>query len=110
MDVIFHLDSAAKWPVALSNITNYLAAARAANTPGQVELLINGAPVTDATTTSTIDLAPLIEAGVTVAVCANAMRSHQVTAAQLQRGLTIVPAGVYELALRQHAGFAYIKP
>ncbi|WP_203623160.1 MULTISPECIES: DsrE family protein [unclassified Lacticaseibacillus] len=110
MDTIFHLDEATKWPTVLSNIPNYLAAAKEAGVSGQVELLINGAPVVDATIGSTIDLKPLVAAGVTVAVCHNAMASHHVAEADLQPGLTVVPAGVFELAKRQHEGYAYIKP
>ncbi|MFD1393809.1 DsrE family protein [Lacticaseibacillus jixianensis] len=110
MNTIFHIDESAKWPTVLSNVPNYLAAAKAAGVQGQVELLINGAPVVDAKTGSAIDLAPLVKAGVTVVVCHNAMASHHVAEADLQPGLTVVPAGVFELAKRQHEGYAYIKP
>ncbi|WP_262314796.1 DsrE family protein [Lacticaseibacillus parakribbianus] len=110
MNVIFHLDEPSKWPIALGNVTNYLAAAAAQGSVGQVELLINGPAVLGATKAGGQPLAPLVAAGVTVAVCANAMKSHTITAAALQPGLTVVAAGVFELALRQHAGYAYIKP
>ncbi|KRN25129.1 DsrE family protein [Lacticaseibacillus camelliae] len=110
MNTIFHIDESAKWPTVLSNIANYQAAANAAGLSGKIELLINGAPVVDAKTTSQIDLQPLVAAGVTVAVCRNAMVSHQVNENALQPGLTVVPAGVFELAKRQHEGYAYIKP
>lgn len=110
MNTIFHIDEPAKWPTVLSNIPNYLQAAKAAGAVGQVELLINGPAVADTKTDSTVDLRPLVESGVTVAVCHNAMNSHGITEAQLQPGLSVVPAGVFELAKRQHEGYAYIKP
>ncbi|WP_225047060.1 DsrE family protein [Lacticaseibacillus kribbianus] len=110
MNVIFHLDEPAKWPVVTGNIVNYLKAAADQGVSGQVELLINGPAIEGARRGSDQVLAPLLEAGVEVAACANAMASHQIAAANLQPGLTVVPAGVFELARRQHEGYAYIRP
>lgn len=110
MDVIFHIDESSKWPVVFGNIKNYLKTAQDQNVSGQVELLINGEPIVQAKAGSDIALSELTALGVEVAVCNNAMRSHAITVAELQPGLTVVPAGVFELAKRQHEGFAYIKP
>lgn len=110
MDVIFHIDEREKWPVVQSNIVNYFEEAANQEILGKTELLVNGAAVLDVVSDSAVKLADLINLGTDIAICANAMRSHGVTADQLQERLRIVPAGVVELVERQHDGFAYINP
>ena len=40
----------------------------------------------------------------------NALAANHLTAADIYQFITIVPAGVVELAQKQTEGFAYIKP
>ncbi|WP_155287514.1 DsrE family protein [Lacticaseibacillus zhaodongensis] len=108
-DVIFHIDESAKWPTLLSNVQHYREWLRSQNDASALEVLVNGAAVADTTVGSAVDLSALAQMA-TVAVCANSMSQRQITRNQLQAGLTVVPAGVVELAQRQHQGYAYIKP
>ncbi|MFD1430446.1 MULTISPECIES: DsrE family protein [Lacticaseibacillus] len=110
MDVIFHIDEPAKWPVVLSNLHNYITAATDEGVLGEIELLVNGSAITGVTQASSVAFADLQELGVTVAACSNAMRGHAITSGELKPGVLVVPAGVVELVKKQHAGFAYIKP
>lgn len=110
MNVIFHIDEPEKWTEVLSNVSNYLQEAHKQGTTGQVEILVNGTAIISVETASGVDLAPVLDAGVTIAACANAMAAHQVEPSTVQDGVTVVPAGVYELAKREAEGFEYIKP
>ena len=47
---------------------------------------------------------------VTFIACNNALAANHLTAADIYQFITIVPAGVVELAQKQTEGFAYIKP
>jgi len=42
-------------------------------------------------------------------VCAVAMQNHNIDKSQLIPGVEIVPDGIYEIVLKQHQGWAYIK-
>lgn len=42
-------------------------------------------------------------------VCQVAMKNNNVDRSQLIRGVETVPDGIYEIVLRQHDGWAYIK-
>ena len=109
MNVIFHIDQSAQWPLLIANVHNYRHWLQEQGEAATIEVLINGPAVLDAKLGSDIDLAPLIVDSL-IAVCANSLRGHDLTASDLQPGLVVVPSGVIELAQRQHNGFAYIKP
>ncbi|MCI1986477.1 MAG: DsrE family protein [Lactobacillus sp.] len=109
MNVIFHIDDSKKWPTLLNNVQHFREWLQAQSDNSTLEVLINGEAVSDAVLDSPIDLS-LLARTVNIAVCANSMHQRQLTKAQLQDGVTMVPSGVVELAQRQHHGFAYIKP
>ena len=52
----------------------------------------------------------LLENGVVIAACQNALNAQKIIKEDLIDQITIVPAGVVELVIRQNEGFAYIKP
>ncbi len=110
--VIFHVDDAALLPLALGNAANLRAYDESQGQPCTAELLVNGPAVT-ALVPAGEQAAALEKAmaeGLTVAACANALRANGLTAPELLPGVTVVPAGVVELAERQAQGWAYIKP
>ena len=53
---------------------------------------------------------PHYQKHVTFTACNNALAANHLTAADIYQFITIVPAGVVELAQKQTEGFAYIKP
>lgn len=109
MNVIFHIDETAKWPVLLSNVQHFQEWLAAQSDNSTLEILINGEAVSGALSGSDIDLG-LLARSVNVVVCANSMHQRNLKQTQLQGGIDVVPSGVVELAQRQHHGFAYIKP
>lgn len=52
----------------------------------------------------------LIDAGVVVAACRNTLTGKQIDLDELNRGVTVVPAGIGELVRKQRAGWAYVRP
>ncbi len=49
------------------------------------------------------------QSGCSIAICANALAAKLIGQSELMDGLTVVPAGVYELVRLQESGFAYVK-
>ena len=94
--------------IAESNINNFLKAVDKA----KAVLLFNGpgARFCRADHGATVNLAALLESGVRVCVCNNALRANEIGPDDLTQGVEIVPAGVVELVDLQNDGWAYIKP
>lgn len=67
-----------------------------------ISTLAKGSPVAD-------QIAALQQKGVHFVACQNAMRAHNIAAADLLPGVTSVPVAVVELVTKQEAGWAYIK-
>ena len=108
MKVIFHVDEPEKWQLALENVRNFLNAEPEA----EIEVLANSAGVKFyIQEASTNDLfVELVGEGVLFAACNNALRKFGFRKEELPKAVSVVPAGVVELAERQEKGFAYIKP
>ena len=113
MEAVFHVDTAdgAVFSLALGNIANYLAALPDA--ARRVTLLANGKAVVlfrQGGHPEENALRELLDRGVTVAVCANALKKNGMDRSELPEGCTVVPAGIVELVRLQNEGYAYIKP
>ena len=119
MKVIFHVDELEKWSTALTNIKNLIDYCETEGVEREIELLANGEAVKFLTTLPVDSakaaglegaVADLAGRQVTVAACNNALNKYQIGRELLLPCVTVVPAGVVELAVRQEQGFAYIKP
>ena len=112
-DLCIHLDvnEAGMLGFALTNIANYMAAL-----PGEtykVRLVANGPAVQlfrRETCPHAQRIAELAAAGVTFALCANALRVFSVAKEELLPACEVVPAGMVELVRLQREGYAYIRP
>lgn len=116
MQVIFHIDEPVKWPMVAGNVKNLLNYyADQQQQSVRVEVLVNG-PAVEATAQGSQQaptaVTEILAAGenVTLAVCQNALNGLAIKPERLVAGVTIVPAGVVELAEKQAAGYQYIKP
>lgn len=110
MNVIFHIDESAKWPMVLNNVQHYQEWLTAHHVNAEVEILANGDAVAAAVQGSEVDLSTVANSNTNVSVCANSLKQRHVDQDSLQPGLNVVPVGVIELAQKQQAGFAYIRP
>lgn len=108
--VVFHLSDLDKWPVALANAKNLIAASQEI----EVEVLVNSRAVAAFATPESMEwseqLAALQALGVQFLVCANSLKEHQIGPSNLPQGILTVPVGVLALVEKQAEGYAYIKP
>lgn len=112
--VIFHINESDKWNTILNNVSNLLKAF----SKEQVEIIVlaNGESVRyyESEPISTNDHAQamkeLSEKGVHFVACNNALKGRKIAKDALYPFIETVPAGVQELVIRQHEGYAYIKP
>ncbi len=110
--VIFHVDEMEKWKLVLANTRNLINAFQDSNVI--VEVLANSDAVQFLVTTNqnedTLKVLKDLSNTVHFAVCNNSLRSLGLTPGNLLSFVTIVPSGVAELTIKQHDGYAYIKP
>ena len=105
MKIIFHVDELTKWQLC-GNVTNMSNYYQVQNIDYQIEVLANS----EAVIAYQLDYDHEIKKHVTFTACNNALAANHLTTADIYQFITIVPAGVVELAQKQTEGFAYIKP
>ena len=114
LKVIFHVDDAARWPLALGNAENLLRAAKEKREEIEVEILANAVAVRQYVQQPSLEvqqqMCELSQQKVQFAACNNSMHAQSISPASLLPFVQVVPAGVLELAERQSQGYAYIKP
>lgn len=106
--VIFHVDELVKWPLVLANARNFLAI----EPDAKIEILANSEAVKFlALEAKESDIfQELVGNHVVFAACHNAMVKFAIPAEALAKDVVVVPAGVVELAKKQHQCYAYIRP
>ena len=104
-------NDAARWGMALANAKNAQDAVGGADKV-DIEIVSNGPSVqllrSDSPIASRIDEAS--KSGVKVVACETAMRVMKLEKSDMQSSVAFVPAGIIELANRQQAGWAYVRP
>lgn len=111
INVVFHVDEVEKWDLALANAHNLLAGIERERS--KVEILINGEAVkifASAEERTLRKMKILSEGGVAFRICQNSLRAHGIDETALPGFISPVPIGVLELAEKQLAGYAYIRP
>ena len=111
MDIVFHLSSGQSMagPEAIANVSNLLADETVDH--DAVALVANGGGVQHlrADTDHADRIRALIERGVDVYSCQNAMNAQGLTSDDLVGGVETVPSGVGGVANLEADGFLYIK-
>lgn len=114
MKILLHVDENEKWNLALENGANVFAYDVAEGEAFDLELVANGAAVealVQGADGETVErMAELHDRGAVLAACGNALRKRGISRESLYDFITVVPAGVVEIARRQSEGYAYIKP
>ena len=116
MNVLFHIDQLAHWHMTVTNVKNMMEFGKDQNIQFTIEIVANG----EAVKYLTVDnpgqeqLAEQFKIicgnGVQIAACNNALKANDIKPSSLLPFITIVPAGVVEIAMKQEAGYSYIKP
>lgn len=111
--VLIHVDEMEKWKLALGNCRNLLNALQ--NSDLVIEIVANSEAVqalvrSESNQDHKLALAGLAQDNVIIAACNNALISFGIDTSSLYDFVNVVPSGVAELTIKQHLGFAYIKP
>lgn len=115
MKILFHVDDTDRLSMAATNATNAVKYVQDNELTLEAEIVVNGEAVTGLVRRCIEEplyqrLQKLSDGQVRIAACQNALNAHQLSKEDLCDFVTIVPAGVIELAQRQEEGYAYIKP
>lgn len=105
MLVIFHLNEMERSNHCYSNINNLLKESEVE----EIRVLINGEPVKVTVKHFDQRLKDLVDSGVYITVCQNALDSNHINKEGLEDGVIVVPSGVFELMKRQEQEYSYIK-
>ncbi|SFQ95967.1 DsrE family protein [Desulfoscipio geothermicus] len=127
LKVLFHLNEPEKWQGTFSSIINFVKDVGQEN--ADIEVVANGAAVSafsekcriagGSGETSTScgkatgelyeEMNKLAQMGIRFVACRNALRMHSLDENMLPPFITVVPAGITEIAKKQAEGYAYIK-
>lgn len=110
--VIFHIDEMSKWNLLLANVNNLK---KELNDSVLIEVLANSEAVkyfiqSNMDENSYSKVMRLVKQDVQFIVCNNSLKSNDINPESLIPNVKVVPSGVVELTLKQHDGYAYIKP
>lgn len=111
VQVIFHIDEIAKWPMVLANVKNLLKVVDKQSS--KIVVLANAKAVSAYTTADGEYLSAmqaLSQNGVSFEACKNSLTGLKIEPHLLSDFVTVVNVGVLELIEKQTAGYAYIRP
>ena len=115
MKILFHVDDTERLNMAATNAANAVKYAQDSKLMLVAEIVVNGEAVTGLVRRCIEEplyksMKKLSDGQVRIAACQNALNGHQLSKEDLCDFVTVVPAGVIELAKKQEEGYAYIKP
>ncbi|HEY9145699.1 MAG TPA: DsrE family protein [Thiobacillus sp.] len=99
----------ATWNLALNNIKNFQAATKG---EAKVELVAYGPGIGMLTADSEVAdrVSEAVAGGTKIVACGNTMKAKNLTKADMNPNVGIVPGGVVEIMDREMEGYAYIRP
>ncbi|MFZ5643750.1 MAG: hypothetical protein ACOY46_09190 [Bacillota bacterium] len=129
LKVLFHINEPERWQRVLTNITNFI------NDAGQdnvdVEVVANGGAVVGYAAQDRLEcgcsgkdsavcgkpegklleeMKRLAGMGISFTACRNALKMNSMDESTLPPFVTVIPAGITEITVKQGGGYAYIKP
>lgn len=127
LKVLFHVNEPERWQRTLVNVKNFTQDVGREN--AEIEIVANGAAVSayfdqcrlersSGKITTTCgktngelleEMNKLAQMGVRFIACRKALRMHSLDEGMLPAFVTVVPAGITEIAKKQAEGYAYIK-
>ena len=111
MKVVMQVSDAnpATWNLALNNVKNFQAATKG---QAKIEIVAYGPGIGMLTADSEVAnrVTEAVDSGVKVAACGNTMKAKNLTKADMNPKVDIVPGGVVEIVTREMEGYSYIRP
>lgn len=112
MKVLLHINDPVRWPMVIVNAVNFIKDVGIEN--AELEVIANADAVSGYLTPADDDLltkmSALAEDGAKFVACRNTLNALKIDAATLPGFVKVAPAAVTEIAIKQAADFAYIKP
>lgn len=111
MRVVFHIDEMNKWNLVIGNVKNTISYCKENNIKYGVEVVANSEAVKGYLTNYEVEgISYLQNLNVEFVACNNAIKKYGLKLEDLISDITLVPAGIIELVLKQQQGYAYIRP
>lgn len=116
MNILFHIDENDKWKTVLDNVSNVIKFCSEEDEPFKIKVVSNGAAVLTLKEKAAANLnmanefEELSKKGVVLAACRNSLNKFAIAESDLLPFVQVVPAAVIEIAKKQEAGYAYIRP
>ena len=116
MKFVFHVDEVCRWQVALSSIKNTVRYLKEHQLPIVIDVVTNSeavqvfAPEVSETKGFLETFHALLDDGVHLLACQNALDASGLAKENLLAKVEVVPASMIHLAVRQSEGYAYIRP
>lgn len=117
LNILLHTDEEDRWAITCKNAETILKMAEIGNYTVNLEIVANSFAVKSlsadsfASTLKLKDtLIALQDKGVNIYCCSESMNFLEIDSSMILPFVKVVPSGVFHIALRQHEGFAYIKP
>lgn len=116
MKVLYHIDAESQWHMVLENVKNMLKYGKENQVEFEIEVVANGIAVVGLLQHVAekskwyLEMDELYKEKVVFAACNNALNKFNPGNLPLCAFVTVVPAGVVEIAKKQEEGYSYIKP
>lgn len=117
MNVLLHINQLDRWNIVISDLRAILDGCEEEDCPLQIQVVATGEAVrslihAEAEAQSRLDasLQFFSQQGVIFTACGNALEKYCIAPDTLLPFVSTVPSGAVELARRQNAGYAYLKP
>ena len=111
MKVVIQVSDAnpATWSLALNNVKNFQAATKG---EAKIEVVAYGPGIGMLTADSEVAdrVSEAVDSGVKVAACGNTMKAKNLTKADMNAKVDIVPGGVVEIVTHEMEDYSYIRP
>jgi intracellular sulfur oxidation DsrE/DsrF family protein len=114
LKAILHIDELEKWRLILANTRNLIEDVGLDHLV--LEIVVNAAAVqifsfADQDVKALLkQMEQLSKQDVTIAVCRNALKANSICESSLPAFITVVPAGISRIIMKQTEGYSYVKP
>lgn len=115
MKILLHIDQIERWDAVQGNLTNLTNAKQNLRPDLEIEVVVTGEAIqqlvdNEANRGLKETLKKATNAGFIIAGCNNSLNRFKITPESIFSFVRIVPAGLIEVAEKENAGFAYVKP
>lgn len=115
MKIVIHIDQTERWKAVQGNLKNLANAKKDLRPDLDVEVVVTGEAINqlidnDENQELKEALNSAVNAGFVIAGCNNSLNRFEIAPEDIFSFVRVVPAGLIEIAEKEDAGFAYVKP